>query len=65
MFRRIIPIVLLLLVTLAGAYAQPDNDAPLFSAVAYLPETGKLVLVNDTSVASEITVPLQIGRAHV
>lgn len=61
MFRRIIPIVLLLLATLAGAYAQSDAESSSLSAVAYLPDSGKLVVLNETSITAEITLPLPAG----
>jgi hypothetical protein len=61
MSRRILPIFLLLLLTLAGVNAQPEINVPLSGAVAYLPESGKLILVDDSSVTAELVLPLPSG----
>ena len=61
MIRRIFVVCLAIVMTLLSVSAQSDSNAFLYRAAAYLPDSGTLLLMDDSSVFNEIVLPLPDG----
>jgi len=61
LFKRMFVLCLIALLIALSVSAQSDSAPISYTAAAYLPETGTLLLMDDSGVTSEIVLPLPDG----
>ena len=61
MFKRMFVMCLMVLLATLSVSAQPASTPVPYTAAAYLPDTGTLVLVNESDVFGEMVLPLPDG----